>query len=125
MDETTKKNLVEGLAQAIQSERYGQHFYRMAARASKDAKGAEVFEMLADEELAHERFLNSHHASLLEKGNLDPAAVLGSPADLAGDHPIFSEQVIARAKDAHAEMSALGVGVQIELSSIQFYQAQA
>jgi rubrerythrin len=122
MDEKTKKSLAEGLMQAIETERFGQHFYRMAAGSVEDEKGREVFTTLAEEEESHEAFLKAHYRSLLEKGELDAGASLGVKADLSGDNPIFSDKVRARAGTAHAEMTALGIGVQIELSSVLFYK---
>jgi rubrerythrin len=124
MDDSTRKALAEGLAEGIRTERTGQHFYRMASRATEDEKGTEVFDRLAEEEHEHETFLTAHLKSLQERGELDAAAVLGRAAELSGDNPVFSDAVKARAGRAHAEMSALGVGIQIELSSMRFYRDQ-
>ena len=125
MDDKTKKSLTEGLLQAIETERYGQHFYRMAAGSMEDEKGRQVFTTLAEEEAGHEAFLKAHYRSLLETGALAEGAALGAQADLSGENPIFSERVRARAGAAHAEMTALGIGVQIELSSVLHYKDQA
>ncbi len=125
MDESTKQALTDGLLKAIQTERYGQHFYRMASKATADEKGQEVLALLADEEKDHEDFLAAHYRSLSEHGTLDPEAQLGRRADLAGENPIFSEKLKTRLQDAHREMTALGVGIQLELDSIRFYREQA
>ena len=47
------------------------------------------------------------------------------PVTLSGDHPIFSEALRSRAGQAHYEMSALSIGVQLELSAVEFYEGQA
>lgn len=125
MDDATKTSLLEGLGKAIETERTGQHFYRLVAGAVADEKGRAVFATLAAEEESHEAFLKAHYRSLLESGALDAAATLGPRAGLEGDNPIFSEQVKARAGAAHAEMTALSIGIQIELSSVQAYRDQA
>jgi rubrerythrin len=125
MDEDARKALTRALAEAIETERHGQHFYRMAARSTSDPKGKEVFTVLAAEEEQHEHFLEAQHAALLERGEIDPDAVLGTGADLSGDDPIFSEALRGRIREAHFEMAALGVGVRIELASVQHYKSQA
>jgi rubrerythrin len=125
MDDAVIRDLTEGLLRAIEAERTGQHFYRMAAKETKDPKGREVFEALAAEELDHETFLTAHYRSLLENGELAAQAKLGARRDLLGDNPIFSEKIKARVRNAHLEMSALAVGVQLELAAVQFYQDRA
>jgi rubrerythrin len=125
MNESERKELSEGLLHAIEAERTGQHFYRMAARSTRDPKGREVFEALADEERAHEDFLAAHYRSLLESGSLAADAKLPEARDLAGENPIFSEKIKGRIQGAHLEMSALSVGVQLELAAFQFYREKA
>ena len=124
MDKATKR-IAEGLLKAIQSEVDGQHFYRMAAKSTTDPKGQEVFERLAREEEEHERFLKTQYKSISETGAPSKEVRLGSPADLSGSSPIFSDQIQTRLGEAHYEMSALSIGIQLELSAIKFYRAEA
>lgn len=119
------KALLEGLFQAIKAEVEGQHFYLMAARSSEDPKGREIFELLASEELDHQRFLKSQYQSLLETGRVDPDVKLGPRAPLSDESPIFSAEIKGRAKEAHFEMSALSIGIQLELSAMSFYREAA
>lgn len=119
------QQIIEGLRQAIRNESDGFHFYTMAAARIEDDKGREVFETLAREEQHHLNFLKRQHRSLVETGKIDPTIGLGKPAELTGDSPIFSEAIKARIKDAHFEMSALSIGIQLELGSRQFYERQA
>ncbi|MCU0722718.1 MAG: ferritin family protein [Planctomycetes bacterium] len=125
MEEKQKKDLASALVRAIEAERTGQHFYRMAAKGTRDPKGREVFETLAEEESGHEAFLAAQVRALLEGGALDDGARLGERRDLSGESPIFSEKIKSRAQSAHAEMSALAVGVQLELGALQYYREQA
>lgn len=97
----------------------------MAANATGDPRGREVFEALAAEELAHMAFLKAQLASLKETGKVDPRATLGAPRRLEGKSPIFTDALLARAKDAHYEMTSLAVAVQLELQAEQFYRKQA
>lgn len=119
------KRMTDGLAKAVQAEIDGYHFYMMAARSTSDAMGREVFEALAEEEKDHQRFLKAQYKALMETGKPDSAVRLGKPTDLSGMSPIFSEQIKSRVRDAHYEMTALSIGMQLELSAIQFYKAEA
>ena len=118
-------DLERGLKQAIGAERDGHNFYLMAVASTEDAKGKEVFAKLAAEELDHMHFLMRQYESILKTGKPDPSAKLGSRGELSGISPIFSESIKKRIGDAHFEMSALSIGVQLELDAIKFYKAQA
>lgn len=122
MDRSEADSLAGAITKAIENERYGRHFYLMAASSTTDEKGRNTFGQLAEEERDHEAFLTAQLKSLREKGAVDASATLAKKADLSGDSPIFSDSVKTRAREAHAEMSALGIGVQIELASEQFYR---
>ena len=122
-DSETK--LTDGLLKAIQAERDGYAFFQMAANSSEDPKAKEVFAQLADEELEHMRFLMKQRESILKTGKPDPSAKLGSRTVLSGLSPIFSDGIKARIGSAHFEMSALSIGIQLELDAIKFYRAQA
>jgi rubrerythrin len=120
-----KKRVTDGLKQAIQAEIDGYHFYMMAARSTDDTKGREVFESLAQDEKEHVRFLSLQYDAFMEKGAPDPTATLGKRAELQGTSPIFSDQFRQRIAGAHYEMSALSIGISLELSAVNFYKEQA
>jgi rubrerythrin len=109
----------------MKAETDGYHFYMMAAASTRDEKGREVLEQLAQEELTHLRFLKGQHESLARTGKIDPALRLGVRVDRSGPSPIFSPALRERAGEAHFEMSALSIGLQLELSSQKHYRAQA
>lgn len=119
------KAILSGLEQAILAEVDGYHFYMMAAAGTSDEKGREVFTQLAKEEVDHANFLKAQRASLEASGRIDPDAKLTRRADLSGEHPIFSDSLLTRAKDAHFERSALSIGTQLEMNAIRFYKQQA
>jgi len=121
MDESTRK-VAEALKKAIQAEIEGQHFYRMAASQCTDPKGREVFLQLAEDEVVHERFLRAHYQSLLEHGVPDGSVKLARATAYEGSSPIFSPALKSRIKDAHFEMTALAVGIQLELGAVDFYK---
>jgi rubrerythrin len=119
------KDITQNLKTAIEFEGDGHNFYMMAAGNTDDQKGKEVFEMLAREELEHRRFLRHQYQSFLETGYPDKGTTLPRHGSFKGDHPIFSTGIRERISQAHMEMSALSIGIQLELSSIQFYQREA
>lgn len=120
-----QSRLAQGLLKAIKAERDGNSFYSMAAHASADPKAKEIFAQLAAEELDHMHFLTRHYDSVLKTGKPDHGARLGPRANLSGLSPIFSDGIKARIKDAHYEMSALSIGVQLEAEAMAFYRAEA
>lgn len=120
-----KDRIIDGLKQAIQAESDGYHFYKMAANSTKDPEGKEVFESLASDELEHLRFLKTQYKSILDTGKPDKNSKLEKPSSPSDESPIFSEQFKSDLEKAHYEMSALSIGVQLELSSIKFYKSEA
>ncbi|MFH0882333.1 MAG: ferritin family protein [bacterium] len=123
MDEAIQR-ITEGLKKAIQLEGDGYNFYRMAANGTSDPKGREVFDMLAREEAEHARFLRIHYESFLKTGKADPDAKLSAHVTNSEPHPVFSEKIRENISEAHLEMSALAIGIQLELNSIKYYQQQ-
>jgi rubrerythrin len=120
-----QQSIARALEHALKAESDGRHFYTMAARTTDDPKGREAFLLLAEEEENHFAFLMAHHKAVVETGQLADNATLGRPRDWAEAGPIFSEAIRGRIKEAHFEMTALSVGMQLELSSIKFYEEQA
>lgn len=117
--------LADGLKTAMKMETDGYHFYLMAANSTGDPKGRQVFETLAEEELGHRKWLAAQYRAVTESGSFNPAVSLGTPADLSGESPVFTTELVARAAGAGMEMSALSIGIQLELASIRFYEKLA
>jgi rubrerythrin len=125
MPDDARKKVAAGLLRAMQSEHHGENFYRMAASNTSDPQGQEVFEQLAREEQQHFQVLRRQYRAVLETGRPEEGLSLGERLSLAGPSPIFSDQIRSRLKDAHYEMTALSVGIQLELNAQQYYTAQA
>lgn len=123
--ESETARIADGLRAAMQAETEGYYFYKMAAQSTSDSKGREVFEDLAREEQKHFEFLRDQLAALRKTGAPDAALSLGQPQEFTGAHPIFSEQIKQRVGSAHYEMTALSIGIQLEISSVRFYQGEA
>ena len=124
MDDNMKL-VLNGLMEAVMSEKDGQNFYLMAASNTLDEKGREVFHTLAKEEAEHVRYLLAQYKAIMDSGKPDETLKLPKRHVLTGDSPIFSDSLKSRIKDAHMEMSALSIGIQLELGAIQFYRSQA
>jgi rubrerythrin len=123
MNDATKR-ITDGLANAMQAENEGHHFYLMAAQSTQDLQGRQTFERLAGEELDHFKFLKAQRASLTSTGQVDDTVQLG-PKLFTGGHPIFSPELKQRVGGAHYEMTALSIGAQLELAAVGFYRAEA
>jgi rubrerythrin len=108
----------------MQAERIGHEFYKNAAQTTTDPTGRDTFLQLAREEQEHFEFLATHYKSLVERGVLS-GAKLGHAASHPADNPIFSPELRGRIKQAHFEMSALAIAVQLELNGITHYREQA
>jgi len=118
-------NIKDALTKAIEAEWEGYNFYSMASHSCVDKKGKEVFETLAQEELHHVNFLRHQHKSIIEIGKTDPDFKLVAKVMLDIENPIFSDEIKSRIDDAHFEMTALAVGIQLELSAMEFYKKAA
>ena len=117
--------LKQGILQAMQAEREGQYFYLMAAGSTEDPKGQEVFRNLAAEEQDHFNYLKKQYDSVVETGAADSGLSLGAPPSLDGSSPIFSDSIKSRIGEAHFEMTALSLAMQLELDAEKFYKDQA
>lgn len=122
MNKSAKKTVLDGLLSAMQAEHEGFHFYSMAARNTDDEQGKEVFNQLADDEREHLAFLKTQYAAMLENGTPDESVVLKDKWVPKDASPIFSDTLKARIKDAHFEMTALSIGIQLELDAVKHYK---
>jgi rubrerythrin len=123
MDDTGVTELEQVLTEAMQAETDGYHFYQMAARSTEDRQGKEVFEQLAEEERAHLTFLHRQRDALRATGRIDGALRLTLPP--RPERSIFTPAITNRLQEAHFEMSALSLGIQLELQSEQTYRREA
>lgn len=122
---TDREILSEGLKKAAMAELEGHNFYMMAATTTRDSKGKEIFQQLAREEMDHFNFLKAHYESVMETGKLSEVARLGERGVFDDSWPIFSDKLKERAEDAHYEMTALSLGIQLEQDAMKFYKEQA
>ena len=115
------------LSQAIELEIEGQRFYLKAAECTANAKGAEMFRSLADDEVIHERILRRQLDALTQgEGWVLPEGVAEVTADLTT--PLFpeSEEAFQKAVQPDAsDLDALLFALQIENESFNLYSELA
>ena len=117
--------MLQGIKDAMMAERTGITFYTNAAMTTTDPKGKEVFQLLAQEEEQHFEYLQKTYGQLLEGGDIDFKLPPADTSVLSGSTPIFSDALKNRLSQAHFEMSALSVGLQLEQNAIKHYQSMA
>jgi rubrerythrin len=116
--------ILDGFKQAIQAEADGYQFYMMASEKTRDETGKKMFSILADEELKHKDVLYAQYQSLADTGHIDTKLILGKQYDFASNN-IFSSEIRNRISESQFEMSALSIGIKLELSSMDYYKVQA
>ena len=123
----TKQNLniTDVLTNAIKAEFEGHSFYLMAAQATDDSKGKEVFKRLAQDEIQHAEYLRKQYDSWTETGAFDDSLPMTWKDNGPSDSSIFSDSLKGRIQGAHFEMTALSVGAQLEESAMRFYRRNA
>jgi rubrerythrin len=119
---TSNEKVLAALQTAMEAEMTGRHFYNNAAATTEDPQGKETFKRLAEEELLHFNYLKKQYGSVLETGNFNFSTPLAENFNTDVSGPIFSQQLKARIKQSHFEISALSVGMQLELNAVNFYR---
>lgn len=116
---------VEALQIALDTEKKGYHFYKTAARSSKDPKGREVFEHLASDEVEHMGAITTIYESLT---NNEPWMTYEEAAEKFGKTPgekIIFPEVPEEAQEGFDDLKALEEALEIEKKAVQFYTKQA
>ena len=119
------EEILQGLKIAIEAELTGHEFYKNAAKSTDDPMGKETFTRMAEEEMGHFNYLRHQYKSVLEKGDYDFSKKLMKNEYKHADNPIFSNEIKNRIKDSHFEVSALTIGMKLELDAVSFYRSCA
>jgi rubrerythrin len=117
--------LLTALKNAIEAEMTGHQFYLLAAKNTEDPQGKETFSRMAQEELDHFHALKKQYVAVLEKGEFDRST---KPLEIPPPQPaspIFSSGFREQVGQQHFEMSALSVGMQLELNAVNHYRKSA
>ncbi|MGD2127564.1 MAG: ferritin family protein [Desulfobacteraceae bacterium] len=124
MDKATEE-ILDGLRIAIETELTGHEFYKNTAKTTTDPMGKETFERMAGEEMSHFNYLRHQYKSVLEKGRYDFSKKLTRGHHKHAENPIFSEEIKGRIKDSHFEVSALTIGMKLEMDAMRYYRTRA
>jgi rubrerythrin len=121
MTKQTERTL-DGLKTAMEAELIGHQFYKVASKNTKDPKGKEVFSRMAEEEMGHFRYLRRQYRFIIETGDYDFARKLLKSPKKGTSSPIFSKEIKKRIKSSHFEVSALSIGMKLEMEAFTFYR---
>ena len=124
MDKQTEA-ILKGLKTAIEAELTGHEFYKNAAKSTNDPMGKETFARMAEEEMGHLNYLRHQYKSVMETGDYDFSKTLNKKQYKHADNPVFSEQIKERIKDSHFEVSALSIGMKLEMDAMNYYRSCA
>ncbi len=116
---------VEALQIALDTEKKGYLFYKVAAKSSKDPKGQEVFEHLAKDEIEHMGVIATVFESLT---NNEPWMTYAEAVEKYGATPgekIIFPDVPEEAQEDFDDLRALEEALEFEKKAVQFYTAQA
>ena len=119
------EQILAGLKDAILTEHTGNQFYETAAEKTTDKQGQEVFRMLAAEEALHQQWLKQQYAFISAGKHPEPLVDTTAGAVFDDESPVFSRELKDRIGEAHWEMTALSVGLQLELATIERYRGLA
>lgn len=109
------------ISQAILNEMEGYEFYKMAGDQAKTQGTKEALMSLANEELKHAEYLKKLWTALSDGGELQIEEILSSGIEIPSPE-IYRWDKVDKAY-ATLEMSIYGIGMQMEKSSIDFYEA--
>jgi len=114
--------ILKALRTAMEAELTGHAFYRNASRSTRDPKGKKTFERMAEEEMEHFNFLRLQYQSMAKNGKYDFSEKLLKRQVKHAGSPIFSDDIMKGIKDAHFEVSALTIGMKLEMEAMRFYR---
>ena len=114
------KEELEIISQAILNEMEGYEFYKMAGEQATAQGTKEAFISLAKEELKHSEYLNKLWTILSDGGEINVEEILFSGITIPSPEIYRWDKV--NKLYATKEMSIFGIGMQMEKSSIDFYE---
>lgn len=117
---------VEALQIALDTEKKGYQFYRIAARSTSDPEGRQVFEHLAKDEIEHMGVFATLYRSLT---NDEPWMTYEEAVARFGETPpdqlIFPEVSEDEVKEDFKDLEALREALRFEEKAVSFYTEQA
>lgn len=119
------QKLKEAFKEAMRGELEGREFYNMVAEKVTDKKAKGIFEHLAQEEYSHYQTLRKMAEQYVSSKSIDVAKLPKLESLEDPESPIFTKEFKDFLKDKHFEMSALSIGMKLELESSKKYKEMA
>ncbi|MFO8031968.1 MAG: ferritin family protein [Desulfohalobiaceae bacterium] len=116
-------DLQSALQTAIKGEIEGRELYKAAAEKTGDKKAKDVFQMLASEEDSHYQTLLQMAKDYTEGTEVSVPKLEGPARFEDAESPIFTREFKEKVTDF--DMTALSIGVKLELESERFYREMA
>jgi rubrerythrin len=108
------------ISQAVLNEVEGYEFYKLAASQATSSGTKEAFLELANEELKHADYLKKLWSKLSSGDEITIEEILGTGIEIPS--PEIYRWDKTDKSNASVAMSVFGIGIQMEKSSIEFYE---
>ena len=115
---------IEILKQAILLEKRGKAFYLNAMENAKDPDVKRIFEIMADEEEDHVKFLALQFKTYQTQGKFDPAVVAENEGKTIADE-VLSMNIKDKISAASFEAAAIASAIDMENRAIAAYSERA
>ena len=115
---------IEILKQAILLEKRGKAFYQNAFENSKDPDVKSIFQIMADEEEDHVKFLAQQFKSYQADGKFDPTIVVENDGVTVADE-VLSKNIKDKISAASFEAAAIASAIDMENRAIAAYAERA
>ena len=108
------------LKQAILLEKRGKAFYLNAAANAQDPDVKKIFQVMADEEEDHVKFLAQQYKAYQSDGHFDATVMEAHSGETVADQ-VMSEQLTSRISAASFEAAAIASAIDMENRAIAAY----
>ncbi|MBI2876668.1 MAG: ferritin family protein [Candidatus Tectomicrobia bacterium] len=118
---------LDGLKQAIQLEIEGMKFFSRAAEVTRDPKGKEVFQRLAQSEARHYQILKAEHEALSQTGHWlsYQEAYPAQKAELPSQAILDSQEALQQIEEGTGDLEALKIAIELEKKAGNYFQEAA
>lgn len=120
----TSDKTIDILKQAILLEKRGKAFYLNAMENSKDPDVQRIFQIMADEEEEHVRFLAQQYRKYQSEGKFDPNVMAENDGTTVADE-VLSKNIKDRISAASFEAAAIASAIDMENRAIEAYSERA
>ena len=115
---------IEILKMAILMERKGQAFYKQVARTTESSEIKSIFDMMANEEIEHEKFLSEQFRNLSNNKTFGHIELPKQDKDSFSEF-ILTDKLRAELSAASYEAAAISAAIDMENNAIKVYGERA